>query len=316
MRSAVIVLGVGLSIVVASCASAPATPATPSSAPTAAAKAAPVPADIARAGVITVGIPANPNLTTGKDANGLPQGVAPDLINALATRMGVKLVWADLTDGAKAVQNIQSGAWDIALASPDAAGTESLAFVGYLEIDHTLLVPGTSAIRSFADADKPGLKIWVQRGAPVERTLTRAVKSATIVLKEPWLTVAAFQGVALRLIPSPEGGPNTVAVSLEHRDAALSVPLYSAEHTNDVVAEWQLWARVFGLPLLVADPAGSLREPFRRLGGVRVGTPAPRRRRRNVIKARRPSFLLRRRPGIMPELPLIHRGEREIIARN
>ena len=193
MRSAVIVLGVGLSIVVASCASAPATPATPSSAPTAAAKAAPVPADIARAGVITVGIPANPNLMTGKDANGLPQGVAPDLINALATRMGVKLVWADLTDGAKAVQNIQSGAWDIALASPDAAGTESLAFVGYLEINHTLLVPGTSAIRSFADADKPGLKIWVQRGAPVERTLTRAVKSATIVLKEPWLTVAAFQ---------------------------------------------------------------------------------------------------------------------------
>jgi uncharacterized protein DUF6101 len=143
--------------------------------------------------------------------------------------------------------------------------------------------------------------------------LHRAVRGIRMAVKVP---VAAFLGVALRLTPSPDGGPNTVAVSLEHRDAALSVPLYSAEHTNDVVAEWQLWARVFGLPLLVADPAGSLREPFRRLGGVRVGTPAPRRRRRNVIKARRPSFLLRRRPGIMPELPVVHRGEREIIARN
>jgi hypothetical protein len=128
--------------------------------------------------------------------------------------------------------------------------------------------------------------------------LHRAVRGIRMAVKVP---VAAFLGVALRLIPSPEGGPNTVAVSLEHQDAALSVPLYSAEHTNDVVAEWQLWARVFGLPLLVADPAG---------------TPAPRRRRRNVIKARRPSFLLRRRPGIMPELPRVHRGEREIIARN
>jgi uncharacterized protein DUF6101 len=143
--------------------------------------------------------------------------------------------------------------------------------------------------------------------------LHRAVHGIRMAVKVP---VTAFMGVALRLIPSPDGGPNTVAVSLEHRDAGLSVPLYSAEHTNDVVAEWQLWARVFGLPLLVADPAGSLREPFRRLGGVRVGAPAPRRRRRNVIKARRPSILLRRRPGIMPQLPVVHRGERENIARN
>src|SRR5262249_43965794 len=129
--------------------------------------------------------------------------------------------------------------------------------------------------------------------------LHRAVHGIRMAVKVP---VTAFMGVALRLIPSSDGGPNTVAVSLEHRDAGLSVPLYSAEHTNDVVAEWQLWARVFELPLLVADPAGSLREPFRRLGGVRIGATAPRRRRRNVIKARRPSILLRRRPGIMPEL--------------
>jgi Family of unknown function (DUF6101) len=144
--------------------------------------------------------------------------------------------------------------------------------------------------------------------------LRRAVRGIRMAVKVP---VAAFLGVALRLVPSPEGsGPNTVAVSLEHRDPALSVPLYTAEHTNDVVAEWQLWARVFGLPLLVADPAGSLREPFHRLGGVRIGAPAPRRRRRNVIKARRPSILLRRRVGVLSELPVVHRDEREIIARS
>jgi len=143
--------------------------------------------------------------------------------------------------------------------------------------------------------------------------LHRAVRGIRMAVNVP---VAAFLGVALRLIPSEAGGPNTVAVSLEHRDPALSVPLYSAEHTNDVVAEWQLWARVFGLPLLVADPAGALREPFRRVGGVRVGASTPRRRRRNVIRARRPAIFLRRRPGLVPELPVVHRGEREIIARS
>ena len=36
---------------------------------------------------------------------------------------------------------------------------------------------------------------------------------------------------------------------------------------------------------------------------------------RNVLAARRPSILLRRRPGRRGDLP-VHHGEREIIARN
>jgi hypothetical protein len=143
--------------------------------------------------------------------------------------------------------------------------------------------------------------------------LRRAVRGIRMAVNVP---VAAFLGVALRLIPAADGATDIVAVSLEHRDPALSVPLYSAAHNDDVVAEWQLWARVFGLPLLVADPSGALREPFRRIGAVRVCAVAPRRRRRNAVKARRPTILLRRRPGVMPQLPFVHRGEREIIARN
>src|SRR5438270_7495727 len=179
-----------VSIVLAACAGAPAPSAQTSAVPSAA-KAAPVPADVLRAGAITVGLQPNPNLVSGTDANGAPRGVAPDLINALAARMGVKVVWADVTDNEKALQNVQSGAWDMLLASPDGAGMSSLDLVGYLDIDHTLLVPPTSAIRSFADADKPGVKIWVFKGAPVERTLARAVKSATIVAKA-WPTIPAF----------------------------------------------------------------------------------------------------------------------------
>ena len=143
--------------------------------------------------------------------------------------------------------------------------------------------------------------------------LRRAVSGIRMAVNVP---VHAFLGVALRLVPAEGAGSEAVAVSLEHRDTALSIPLYSAEHSDDVVAEWRLWARVFGLPLLIADPSGDLREPFRRLGAVHLAACAPRRRRRNAIKARRPSILLRRRPGEPHALPVVHRGEREIIARN
>jgi hypothetical protein len=59
-----------------------------------------------------------------------------------------------------------------------------------------------------------------------------------------------------------------------------------------------------------------LREPFSRIGSVRVGTPVPRRRRHSALARRRPSLFLRRRPGNMPAIPIVHRDEREIIARN
>jgi hypothetical protein len=44
--------------------------------------------------------------------------------------------------------------------------------------------------------------------------------------------------------------------------------------------------------------------------------PAPRRRRRNAIRSRRPRFLMRRRIGDPLDPSNVHRDEREIIARN
>ncbi len=109
--------------------------------------------------------------------------------------------------------------------------------------------------------------------------------------------------------------PTSIAVVLEHADPALSLPLFIAPGSDDVVAEWQSWGRVLGLPLLVAERDGSLREPFARLDSLRI-EPATWRRRRSAIARRRPSRLLRRCAGKLPASPIVHRGEREIIARN
>ena len=141
----------------------------------------------------------------------------------------------------------------------------------------------------------------------------RSVAGMRMALNMP---VAAYRGVAIRLYGDAGSAPSAIAVVLEHADPALSLPLYASPETDDIVAEWQSWGRVLGLPLLVAERDGSLRELFARLGALRVEAPAWRRRRRTTIARRRPSRLLRRRPGTVSAAPAVHRGAREIIARN
>jgi hypothetical protein len=122
--------------------------------------------------------------------------------------------------------------------------------------------------------------------------------------------------VSIRLDAEGDETPAGVAVFLEHRDPALSLELYAAQNADDVVAEWQLWSRVLGVPCLVAGSDGALREPFPRLGAIRTKPPAQRRRRRSAVSKRRPRFLARRRAGVTRNAALVHRQEREIIARN
>jgi hypothetical protein len=140
----------------------------------------------------------------------------------------------------------------------------------------------------------------------------RSLRGMRMALNMP---VAAYRGVAIRLFGEAGSKPDAIAVVLEHADPALSLKLYSSPETDDIVAEWQSWGRVLGLPLLVAEGDGKLREPFARLGQVRVEAPTWRRRRRSAIARRRPSRLLRRQSGKLSTSPLVHRGEREIIAQ-
>ena len=143
--------------------------------------------------------------------------------------------------------------------------------------------------------------------------LMRAVRGIRMKVRMP---VREFRGVTMRTLP-PEGEePAAVAIVLEHRDSALSVPLFVAPEGDDAVAQWKSWSRVLGVPLLVEEGDGSLREPFRRIGRLSVGAPSPRRRRRGTLKSRRPSILFRRKPGRPLAEPPVHRDEREIIARN
>jgi Family of unknown function (DUF6101) len=107
--------------------------------------------------------------------------------------------------------------------------------------------------------------------------------------------VRDFLGVALRGIDDAQ------MLVLAHRDPSLTIPLCVSSDRDEITTAWQIWSDIFGLPQLPEDKATE---------------PAPRRRRHNAIRARRPKFLVRRRSGDLLNPANRHQGEREIIARN
>ena len=143
--------------------------------------------------------------------------------------------------------------------------------------------------------------------------LRRAVSGIRMNVGVP---VSAFRGVTLRLLPAEGEEPAAIAIVLEHSDPGLSVPVFVASEAEDASSIWRSWSRVLGLPLLIDEGDGTLREPFQRLGRMTISAPKLRRRRRAAITWRRPSILMRRKPGRPASEPTIYRGEHEIIARN
>ena len=159
-----------------------------------------------------------------------------------------------------------------------------------------------------AAADERVRQVELYRERVVVR---RSVAGMRMALNMP---VSAFSGVALRVLTG-EGGTRA-SVSLEHQDPSLALPLFASVEADEAFAEWRAWGNVLGLPLLVAEDDGVLREPYARMGGLRIDDVRPRRRRRSALKRRRATMPLRRAIGRITEATPIYCGEREIIARN
>ncbi|MBY0380850.1 MAG: hypothetical protein K2W78_02885 [Xanthobacteraceae bacterium] len=138
-------------------------------------------------------------------------------------------------------------------------------------------------------ADGGSRHIEINRERVVVR---RVVRGMTMTLQ---LRIHDFLGIARR---ETEGAH---ALVLAHSDPSLSVPLLVTEDDHELEQQWSAWSSLFALPQIDED------------GGI---VPAPRRRRHNVIRIRRPRFLARRKTGYVSNEPVIHRGEAEIIARH
>ena len=139
--------------------------------------------------------------------------------------------------------------------------------------------------------------------------LRRSLSGMRMALNMP---VKAFDGISLELLPGEGDQSDLLAIVLEHSDPSLTLPLYLTPRPDEALAEWRAWSEVLGMPLLLADSVtGSAK-----LAHLRIERPRPRRRRRSILKKRRPSILMRRGFGKITRATPVHRGEREIIARN
>lgn len=121
--------------------------------------------------------------------------------------------------------------------------------------------------------------------------LRRAVSGMRMAVN---VRVSDFLGIARRPLDDAE------MLVLVHRDPSLTIPLCVSADNDEITSAWQMWSETFALPQL----QDTRREP------------APRRRRRNAIRSRRPRFLMRRKAGDLLPTANVYHNEREIIARD
>jgi polar amino acid transport system substrate-binding protein len=140
-------------------------------------------ADLAPTGKLRAGINyGNVILATKDRATGESSGVAIDLMQDLARRLGVPAEIVAYDSVAVMGDAAPTTAWDIAFLGSDPQREKLMSFTAaYLEIDATYLVPGTSPLRAAAEVDREGVRVAAPARANYELFLSRNLKRAQLL---------------------------------------------------------------------------------------------------------------------------------------
>ncbi len=139
-------------------------------------------ADLVAAGWVRVAIGLAPIFAHKDTATGQLRGVAVDLAQALASRMGIEFAAVEYARPGAVLEGVRSDAWDVAFQGIDPSRASEVDFTpAYLKVDLTFLVPAGSSIRNIADADEPGVRIAVPRRDLTDLLLGRMLKRAELV---------------------------------------------------------------------------------------------------------------------------------------
>lgn len=140
----------------------------------------------------------NPVLAQGDPDD--PAGVTVDLARELAGRLGVPVSFACFDAARKSFEALTTGAADVGFLAIEPAREAEVAFTApYVVIEGVYLVREDSPIATAAEADRPGVRIGVNRGSAYDLYLSRTLAHAEVVRGE--------DGVALFL----EGDPDVAA---------------------------------------------------------------------------------------------------------
>jgi polar amino acid transport system substrate-binding protein len=138
---------------------------------------------LAPIGKLRVGLQLGNPLNAVRDpASGELKGVAFDLGNELARRLGVPFEPVLYESVGALLESGKSGAWDVAFVGFSPARAKEWDFSGlHLEVEFGYLVPLGSSISTVADLDRPGIRVAVQEKSGPDAFFTRTLKNAAVV---------------------------------------------------------------------------------------------------------------------------------------
>jgi polar amino acid transport system substrate-binding protein len=121
-------------------------------------------------------------LVTGRDPDGTPTGVSPDMARELARCLGVGIELFGYKSPGDLADAAASNAWDIGNIGAEPARAETIAFTSaYCEIECTYLVPAGSPITTVDEVDRPGVRIASAPRAAYDLWLERNLSHAELV---------------------------------------------------------------------------------------------------------------------------------------
>ena len=144
---------------------------------------APVRQALAPSGVLRVGVyPGSPTSMVRDPKTGDKVGVALNLGQALAGRLGVPFQLVEFDRVAQVVDAVTSGAVDFTFTNATEARARDVDFSqALLQVELGYLVPANSDIASASEIDRPGVKVGVTQGSSSFATLSRVYKNASLV---------------------------------------------------------------------------------------------------------------------------------------
>jgi polar amino acid transport system substrate-binding protein len=166
--------------------------------------------EMAPTGKLRVGIAVAPTPGAGNVARGADggyRGVAVDLGEELAQKLGVAVEFVPYPNSGALTDAVADGAWDVAFLPVDAQRKTKVDFgSAHIVLQSTYLVGPGSAIAALGDVDKPGVRV-----AGVENTAT--ARAARASLRSVAMTLVKTADELFELLKT--GQTDAIALSRE-----------------------------------------------------------------------------------------------------
>jgi polar amino acid transport system substrate-binding protein len=137
---------------------------------------------LAPTGTLRIGVYKGSPSSLVTDASGKPAGVAHDVGQVMAARLGVPAQVVVFDRVAQVLAALKSGQVDMTFTNASPARQREFAFTPpLLSLELGYLVANNSPIQNLSDVDKTGIRIGVSQGSSSQATLGGLFKEATIV---------------------------------------------------------------------------------------------------------------------------------------